>query len=96
MENHTKAGNLPTAEEFLKQYQKGADSFCVTKGEAINKLIEFAKLHVQEALKQASEKSLMKDVNEDCHYEDEEGNFPEIYFIDKDSILNAYNLNNIK
>ncbi len=57
---------------------------------------QFAKLHVQEALKQASEKSLMKDVNEDCHYEDEEGNFPEIYFIDKDSILNAYNLNNIK
>ena len=82
-----------TAEEFL-DISFGEDK--AVRSKITKAMIEFAKLHVQEALKQASEKSLMKDVNEDCHYEDEEGNFPEIYFIDKDSILNAYNLNNIK
>ena len=81
---------IPTAEAFFNQYGG------YTREEMLERAKEFAKLHVQEALKQASEKSLMKDVNEDCHYEDEEGNFPEIYFIDKDSILNAYGLNNIK
>ena len=33
-----------TAEEFLKQYQKGGDHFAITKGEAIHKLNEFAKI----------------------------------------------------
>lgn len=46
---------IPTAEEFVKQYQKGSDYFCITKGEAINKMIEFAKLHVNAALKEALE-----------------------------------------
>lgn len=82
-----------TAQEFL-DISFGENK--AVRSKITKDMIEFAKLHVQEALKQASEKSLMKDVNEDCHYEDEEGNFPEIYFIDKDSILNAYNLNNIK
>lgn len=82
-----------TAQEFL-DISFGENK--AVRSKITKAMIEFAKLHVQEALKQASEKSLMKDVNEDCHYEDEEGNFPEIYFIDKDSILNAYNLNNIK
>lgn len=82
-----------TAQEFL-DISFGENK--AVRSKITKDMIEFAKLHVQEALKQASEKSLMKDVNEDCHYEDEEGNFPEIYFIDKNSILNAYNLNNIK
>ena len=82
-----------TAQEFL-DISFGENK--AVRSKITKAMIEFAKLHVQEALKQAIEKSLMKDVNEDCHYEDEEGNFPEIYFIDKDSILNAYNLNNIK
>lgn len=82
-----------TAQEFL-DISFGENK--AVRSKITKAMIEFAKLHVQEALKQASEKSLMKDVNEDCHYEDEEGNFPEIYFIDKDSILNAYDLNNIK
>ena len=82
-----------TAQEFL-DISFGENK--AVRSKITKAMIEFAKLHVQEALKQASEKSLMKDVNEDCHYEDEEGNFPEIYFINKDSILNAYNLNNIK
>lgn len=83
-----------TAEELSKKYTRLRSA--VALKDLSEFAIDFAKLHVQEALKQASEKSLMKDVNEDCHYEDEEGNFPEIYFIDKDSILNAYDLNNIK
>lgn len=82
-----------TAQEFL-DISFGENK--AVRSKITKAMIEFAKLHVQEALKQASEKSLMKDVNEDCHYEDEEGNFPEIYFIDKDSILNAYDLDNIK
>ena len=82
-----------TAQEFL-DISFGENK--AVRSKTTKAMIEFAKLHVQEALKQASEKSLMKDVNEDCHYEDEEGNFPEIYFIDKDSILNAYDLDNIK
>ena len=83
-----------TAQEFL-DISFGENK--AVRSKITKAMIEFAKLHVQEALKQASEKSLMKDVNEDCHYEDEEGNFPEIYFIDKDSILNAYNIEkNIK
>ena len=85
--------NILTAERFL-DISFGENK--AVRSKITKAMIEFAKLHVQEALKQASEKSLMKDVNEDCHYEDEEGNFPAIYFIDKDSILNAYNLNNIK
>jgi hypothetical protein len=36
-----------TAEEFLAKYQKSGNHFCVTKGEAINKLVEFAKLHLE-------------------------------------------------
>ncbi len=44
-------------------------------------MLEFAKLHVQEALKQASEKVQITDFG---------------YAINKDSILNAYNLDDIK
>lgn len=48
-------------------------------------MIEFAKLHVEAALKEASEKSTC--MNEDPFYSD---------MIDKESILNAYPLENIK
>lgn len=54
-------------------------------------MIEFAKMHVEEALKQASEKVIvnMKD-GMDYYYEDY------IEGIDKASVLNAYSLENIK
>lgn len=83
--------NIPTAKEFW-------DSKCKTDelkspGDI---MIEFAKLHVEAALKEASEKVKMKDINEDCHFEDEDGNYPEIMVFDRDAILNAYPLNNIK
>jgi hypothetical protein len=48
-------------------------------------MIEFAKMHVKEALKQASEKA-----QTEC---DEGG---ETGFVDEDSILNAYPLDKIK
>ena len=48
-------------------------------------MIEFAKMHVEEALKQASEQALV--------YADE-GGYSE--FVDESSIINAYPLKNIK
>ena len=58
-------------------------------------MIEFAKMHVQEALKQASEKS-----DADFTYLGDDlkeigAEYIEVYTI-KDSILNAYHLENIK
>jgi len=63
--------------------------------EEYSAVIEVIKYHVERALKEASEKAIMRDDNEDCHYEDEAGNFPEFYIIDRNSILNAYLLSNI-
>lgn len=80
--------SVPTAEEFLKQYQKGADSFCVTKGEAINKLIEFANLHVKACKEDIVDKAKiikMYTYFETYHYE-----------VDRYSILNSYPKDNIK
>lgn len=62
--------------------------------EIVIAMIEFAKLHVQEALKQASEKvEMITDENQDfrlqsCNCID--------YVLDTKSILNAYPLENIK
>lgn len=72
-----------TAKEFLKDnnlekiFKSDPPSF-----ETI--MIEFAKFHVQEALKQASKKALV--------YADE-GGYSE--FVDESSILNAYPESNI-
>jgi hypothetical protein len=46
-------------------------------------MIEFAKLHIEAALKEASETADLTD----------NGRFP---YVDKDSILNSYSLDNIK
>ena len=66
---------IPTAEEFCN------DTRYVTYS-LDEKLITFAKMHVEEALKQASEQVYVSDTV-----------FCEI---DRDSILNAYPLENIK
>lgn len=69
---------LPTAEYWIKNEMNIIDV-----QEASKKLIEFTTLHVQEALKQASENTeIIYEKDVDC--------------IDKDSILNAYNLDGIK
>lgn len=86
---------VPTAEEFLgKNIDYVLEKDCKEDVETL--MIEFAKLHVTAALKQACEEVIMKDLNEDCHYEDEDGIFPDCLVIDRDSILNSYSLNNIK
>ena len=63
-------------------------------------LIEFAKMHVQEALKQASEKAFVEyiDLNTDeiFDYTDVITDDDVEVNINKDSILNAYLLENIK
>ena len=63
-------------------------------------LIEFAKMHVQEALKQASEKAFVEyiDLNTDeiFDYTDVITDDDVGVNVNKDSILNAYSLKNIK
>ena len=56
-------------------------------------LIEFAKMHVQEALKQASENATVTPID---HEEISEGSFRPIWGVDDESILNAYPLDLIK
>ena len=92
--------NIPTATEFL---DKG------NFNNTTDMLIEFAKLHVEAALEAASEKTLINrkptgngDSSDeeistcfegDLGYEDY---IPVEYTINKESILNAYPLTNIK
>ncbi len=92
---------IPTAEEFIEKNYYSLPS----ELEEISWLMqEFAKLHVEAALKEASKKSYMlRDLGENekgnftieklKSYNDEEG-YP--IYIDKNSILNAYPLTNIK
>ena len=88
-----------TAEEFLKNneeyYMEIEES-----PEIFEMMIEFAKLHVQEALKQASEKAFVEyiDLNTDeiFDYTDVITDDDVEVNINKDSILNAYHLENIK
>lgn len=79
--------NIPTAEEFALQdgWHKVIDH--VTK----TRMVEFAKLHVQAALKVASE-----NVKVDIEIEDSFFQTNVIKIVKKDSILNSYPLTNIK
>jgi len=109
LKNIKKMSKIPTAEEFLKEkfrkiYKTFPESFRNNISEKsylelhingrINgieqnypeMMIEFAKLHMEAALKEASENAEQKWVK---FTEDD-------YEIDKDSILNAYPLENIK
>jgi hypothetical protein len=70
---------IPTAKQFLKLYIKGNEL-----GKYDDCMIEFTKLHVTQALKEASEKAEVEVIE----YRD--------YEVDKESILNAYPLENIK
>lgn len=80
--------NIPTAKEFIistKLIVKFDNTqSCILKKELPSLFIEFAKLHVKAALKQASEKAEWEGYTlaavEICEY----------------SILNAYSLKNIK
>jgi len=79
--------NLPTAQEFLgKNIDYVLEKDC--KEDVEQAMIEFAKLHVEAALKEASENAKIIDVGID---------YSIIKWVaDKDSILNSYPLENIK
>ena len=79
---------IPTAEEFLEyRTPRGIDNTYHHYWEA---MIEFAKLHVEAALKKASEEAETK---YEPHWSGEQEGST---YIDRDSILNAYRLENIK
>ena len=81
---------LPTAEEFLlcdydaSSKQEGGSVFTQ---DAIEKMIEFTKLHVEAALEKYIQETEIKRVL--CNY-------PPINFINKDDLRKAYPLENIK
>ena len=81
---------MKTAAEFLlqKPFIHG-----MTRADQAIAMIEFAKMHVLEALKQASENATVTPID---HEEISEGSFRPIWGVDDESILNAYPLENIK
>ena len=86
---------MKTAEEFLKNFNEEENNIDKLYYDSYVKkaMIRFAKMHVQEALKQASEKASVTPVD---HEEISEGFFRPIWGVDDESILNAYSLENIK
>jgi len=83
---------LPTAEEILEKYNKKFEEEGIVY-DLSKPMIEFAKLHVEAALKAASEKVKTKTVEE---YISKSGEYEYSQYPDKDSILNAYPLTLIK
>ena len=86
---------IPTAEEKLKANFYNGSFIEINSGDfedIKNIMIEFAKLHVEAALKEASKEVKTFDVyNESC------GDLEcKVTLVKKDSILNAYPLENIK
>lgn len=90
--------NLPTSEEILVKNRVfenpeisnfnliiHRDGYITAQKNIKRAMIEFAKIHVEAALKEASEKAIV--------YADE-GGYSE--FVDEQSILNSYSLENIK
>ena len=95
MENHIKAGNLPTAEEFLQEhhqishfYSDKEEQMVCFSSDVQKAMIEFAKLHVKAALEKASEDA---EVEEWAELNGDTGTR-----VDKKSILNAYPDENVK
>ena len=87
--------NVITAEEFVENkypFFEDLDSGNIWVN-IDNLMIEFAKLHVEAALKAASEKASVTPID---HEEISEGSFRPIWGVDDDSILNSYPLTNIK
>ena len=79
---------IPTAEEFLGQDESGVYS----EQDITKAMIGFAKMHVEQALKEASENVLLSRSDSMI------GGCPECFVdgVDSDSILNSYPLDNIK
>jgi len=97
-EHNIKSNKIPTSEEFIQEYLGASDEFMESMREQMNKcsgfnwdnipdfMIEFAKLHVKEALKEALESIPCLGSSSDiASYEEVEN-----------AVLNAYPLNLIK
>lgn len=78
--------NILTAEEFMLDTLESMDQQEVERA-----MIEFAKMHVEAALKEASEKSCIK-----ANTQQGDFMFIDDFEVNKESILNAYPLENIK
>lgn len=76
--------NILTAEEFLEEMDKDNDDLNSIIERA---MIEFAKMHVEAALKEAAYNAEISDYDEHMQFAPN---------IDENSILNAYPLTNIK
>jgi hypothetical protein len=90
---------ITTAEELIWKEDFISDGWTSSwEFETVKKLmIEFAKLHVQEALKNANEKvEIHSDSGSNYHREFEEGIRNNTIWVPANSILNAYPLENIK
>ena len=84
---------IPTAEEIMQKHLDPHDCLRLSKcyEMTLESMIDFAKMHVEAALKEASEKAKITyeySGNTGSEYCDE--------FVDKDSILNSYPLDKIK
>lgn len=77
--------NMITAEELSKNYTRLRSA--VALKDLSDFAIEFAKLHVEAALKAASEKALLGNTENGVY---------SVLAVSKESILNAYSLENIK
>lgn len=100
---------IPTAEEFLQDsitishfYNDRYEQMMCFSDDVQKAMIEFARKHVITALKEASE-NMKLDSKIESEYQGSLGNEEgllyvdkEYFYIDKDSIINAYPLENIK
>jgi hypothetical protein len=83
-------GKIPTAKEILlKHHHQDSRECCGVRVDSESAMIEFAKLHVDAALKAACEKAITKTKTTSG------GLLITKYIIDKGSILNSYPLKNI-
>lgn len=102
---------MKTAEDFLREgtstYDLDVIVYNLTSDQIIESMINFAKYHVQESLKEASKKSKVSlfvrpMVKKSKYKKVEDGEEYDIFGTyqmwktDKESILNAYQLENIK
>lgn len=90
-----------TAEEYLNKHHfhivLDIKDTGLYQGDITTAMIEFAKLHVEAQAQEIVEKVKMKDLNEnnELNMNEDDSNF-EYYVVDKNSILEAYPLTNIK
>lgn len=81
-----------TAGEFLEEKWS---SMPFEYEDIVKSMTDFAKYHVKEALKQASEKAKLSTVQGDNYYGDDSDDWS-YKVVNKESILNSYPLENIK